>query len=653
MGIKPIKKILSLCLIICVMTPSLILISNAQTTNGVQSRLNEILQEYPDGSYFSVNGKACNHSSGSSGGRHKNCSLYGMLDADSITIPAGQGNSWTCNAFATYTYIRVFGTLMKRGSTMSLVSEGRIDVANTFLNACPGDIILFYPDNSSDLLNYKHMAVFMGKTNTGVLLYDSNVGGTNKVHYGTVAYSNMIAFYSSSNSTKTYCRIYHANNYDIVNQSALNNNSNNTVILPQSSSINIDVTSYPTGSIKQGSSYPLYGTITSNYNITCVTGAILNDGGNAVQSYTQNVNTKNYSIRGNAVDMNLKFGSLSPGTYTLKFTAENTAGTTESWSSKPFNVKGENVPQDYTVTFNANGGSVGTTSKTVTVGASYGSLPTPTRDGYTFDGWYTGSSSGTRITSDSKVSLSENQTLYAHWTKEAASTYTVTFDANGGRVSPSSVTLKVGESYANFPTPVLAGYKFNGWALYQVDPDYEGTTVNVFVTDVKVFGFNEDVTLYASWSKIQDTSNGEATQPSTPTYGAWSSWSTTPVTASSTRQVETRTVKVSDAYTQYRYGRYVANGHDCWCATYLESLGYGRASLDYSAWTTTQYATSGKNWTCGYCNGNHHNVHHVDAQGRPTWVEYKSSNGASYYWEEMQTVPAKYETQYRYRDLVR
>ena len=45
-------------------------------------------------------------------------------------------------------------------------------------------------------------------------------------------------------------------------------------------------------------------------------------------------------------------------------------------------------PSIYTVTFNANGGTVATSSKQVTYNHSYGELPTPTRDGYTFKGWY-------------------------------------------------------------------------------------------------------------------------------------------------------------------------------------------------------------------------------------------------------------------------
>ena len=238
--------------------------------------------------------------------------------------------------------------------------------------------------------------------------------------------------------------------------------------------------------------------------------------------------------------------------------------------------------------------------------------------------------------------------------ESTAKTYTVTFDANGGSVSPSSVTLKVGEPYKDFPTPVLTGYQFNGWALYQVDPGYKGTTANVFVSDVKVFGFTEDVTLYASWSKIQDASNGGNTQPSTPVYGTWSDWSTTKVSASDTRQVETRQVKISGACTQYRYGRYTADGHDCWCRSYMKGLPYisSPISQEYTPWSTIRYMTNGKDWTCGSCSSSHIGVHHTSSDGRSWWKEYISPDGKSYYWEESRTVEARYRTEYRYRDII-
>ncbi|MCM1365065.1 MAG: GBS Bsp-like repeat-containing protein [Faecalibacterium sp.] len=80
----------------------------------------------------------------------------------------------------------------------------------------------------------------------------------------------------------------------------------------------------------------------------------------------------------------------------------------------------------YTVTFNANSGSCSTKNKTVTYNSTYGTLPTPTRTGYTFDGWYTAATGGTKITSSTKVTATSNQTLYAHWSHAHSYTSTVT-----------------------------------------------------------------------------------------------------------------------------------------------------------------------------------------------------------------------------------
>ncbi|MBR6586920.1 MAG: InlB B-repeat-containing protein, partial [Kiritimatiellae bacterium] len=67
-----------------------------------------------------------------------------------------------------------------------------------------------------------------------------------------------------------------------------------------------------------------------------------------------------------------------------------------------------------TMTFDANGGAVSPTTKVYSINGTYGSLPTPTRSGYTFDGWYTAASGGTKITASSTVSTSITM-LYAQW----------------------------------------------------------------------------------------------------------------------------------------------------------------------------------------------------------------------------------------------
>lgn len=74
------------------------------------------------------------------------------------------------------------------------------------------------------------------------------------------------------------------------------------------------------------------------------------------------------------------------------------------------------APNQFTLTYNANGGSCSTATKSLTFGDSYGMLPTPTRTHYTFDGWYTAASGGTKVSADTTPISATNATIYAHWT---------------------------------------------------------------------------------------------------------------------------------------------------------------------------------------------------------------------------------------------
>lgn len=113
-----------------------------------------------------------------------------------------------------------------------------------------------------------------------------------------------------------------------------------------------------------------------------------------------------------------------------------------------------------TVRLNANGGKVSPASKVVTCGSTYGTLPTPTRTGYEFDGWYTRESSGTKVDKNTSVGTNPPTTLYAHW---IAKKYTVTLDANGGTVGMKSRTATYGSKYPALPAPTRKGYSFDGW----------------------------------------------------------------------------------------------------------------------------------------------------------------------------------------------
>lgn len=67
----------------------------------------------------------------------------------------------------------------------------------------------------------------------------------------------------------------------------------------------------------------------------------------------------------------------------------------------------------YKVTFDANGGSVSEASRHVQKDSVYGTLPTPTRNCFTFDGWYT--EGGAKVTSSTEIAYNRDHTLVARW----------------------------------------------------------------------------------------------------------------------------------------------------------------------------------------------------------------------------------------------
>jgi uncharacterized repeat protein (TIGR02543 family) len=138
----------------------------------------------------------------------------------------------------------------------------------------------------------------------------------------------------------------------------------------------------------------------------------------------------------------------------------------------------------------------------VTYGSAYGVLPTPTRTGYTFSGWYTGANgSGTQVTASTTVTATADHALYAKWT---ASSYTVTFDAQGGTVSPANAAVMYGTAYGTQPTPTRTGYTFGGW--------YTGANGSGFlVTASTTLATASNHTLYAKWTANTYTARTTAT----------------------------------------------------------------------------------------------------------------------------------------------
>ena len=139
----------------------------------------------------------------------------------------------------------------------------------------------------------------------------------------------------------------------------------------------------------------------------------------------------------------------------------------------------------YTLAFDGNGGKASESSRKVQYGNQYGTLPTATRTGYAFQGWYTARSDGSQVSSSTTMEAA-NTTVYAHWT---VNTYTVSFDSNGGS-AVASQSVRYGSKATQPANPTRAGHTFQGWYTAR-----SGGSKYDFGTAV-----TGDVTLYAHWS---------------------------------------------------------------------------------------------------------------------------------------------------------
>lgn len=156
------------------------------------------------------------------------------------------------------------------------------------------------------------------------------------------------------------------------------------------------------------------------------------------------------------------------------------------------------IPPEYparTITLDPNGGTLpdGTTNPmtTGTDGKLTAALPTPTRTGFVFDGWFTEQTGGAKVTADTVFNT--DATLYAQWSEEKI--FTITLDANGGILSGSaSVSTGPDARLTALPAaPAREGFTFDGW--------YTAAAGGSQITAATVF--QENTTIYAHWTEKQ------------------------------------------------------------------------------------------------------------------------------------------------------
>jgi uncharacterized repeat protein (TIGR02543 family) len=314
--------------------------------------------------------------------------------------------------------------------------------------------------------NYNIEAVTYSRTATYDLTYSAGPNGTG---------SDVVENYSSGSSAtlKNASAGFSRSGYVIGGwTTSSSSGASQTNALSSALSITSDVTLYPVWA--SGTN-----TITYEYN-----GAT---GGNGTVS-------SNYTTGGTAITLPTptKTGYTFAGWY--RESTFDTAVTGTQTPSSSYTIYAKWTAATYTLTYTYNGATGGntTSSDTYTTGGTAITLPTPTKTGYTFAGWYAESNFVTQKTGTQTPSASA--TLYAKW---ANGTYTLTYTYNGatGGNGSASASYTTGGTAITLPTPTKTGYTFAGW--------YAESNFATSITGTQTP--STDATIYAKWTALNYT----------------------------------------------------------------------------------------------------------------------------------------------------
>ena len=138
----------------------------------------------------------------------------------------------------------------------------------------------------------------------------------------------------------------------------------------------------------------------------------------------------------------------------------DTAALTAGYVVQAYYGSAPSAPTQYTVTFDANGGSGSMTAQSASTATAL-TANTFTKDGYTFSGWNTAANgSGTTYADGASYAFTADVTLYAQWT---INQYTISFNSDGGS-AVSSITQDYGTAVTAPAAPTKLGYAFAGWS---------------------------------------------------------------------------------------------------------------------------------------------------------------------------------------------
>jgi uncharacterized repeat protein (TIGR02543 family) len=399
------------------------------------------------------------------------------------------------------------GTLTLNATQNQAIS---IDFGQYFTD--PDSTLTFSASNLPSNLSLSSAGVLTGT------LSNSNVGN----NLITITASDGVAAPVSAEYTLAVANV---NDAPIVNSNVtlpnyeiqVGNNIVNSFTLPSNLFIDIDpndvltysMTGLPSGLTFNASSLTVSGSVASNVSLPIQVTLRATDNGVGNLSVTRTFNISKMVARVNFYDSQdtlLATIAENPGaSITLSTTAPNGYVVAGWYTEKTFeniyqttimpasvvNLFGQFAPIEYNITYSnlVNGMNNINNPAKFTIESSNISLLNPTRNGYTFGGWYDNNAfTGTSINSISAGSYG-NKTIYAKWT---ANSYTITLDLVGGSGTRSIVGLT--DSVVSQPAnPNRVGHVFVNWSqsIPQVMPPN-----NLLITAnwrPKVFNFSFDL----------------------------------------------------------------------------------------------------------------------------------------------------------------
>lgn len=176
-----------------------------------------------------------------------------------------------------------------------------------------------------------------------------------------------------------------------------------------------------------------------------------------------------------------------------------------------------------TIIFDPNGGKVSEKSRNISVGDTYGTLPTASRVGYNFAGWYTAKKGGKKVDSKTKVNQKGRLTVYAHWTLKTsvkkADIKIKSCTYNGKKQEPS-VNVKIGNKTLkeNKDFTVKYSNNINAGTRAVVTITGKGLYRDSIIKKFKINPLRIDKKVYVKLTKDLYTWDGKEKKPGVAVY---------------------------------------------------------------------------------------------------------------------------------------